>query len=390
MRTFGVEEELLLVDGLTLEPLAAADQAVASAPGTAATGHQLTVELKQEQLEIVCPPQTSLAGQLEAIRTGRALAASAAANVGGQVVALPLPPQRLVSHLVPKPRFRKMEELFGITADEQLTNGFHVHVEIDSPEEAVAVVDRIRIWLPTLLALSANSPFWAGQDSGYGSYRYQVWSRWPTSGPSEVFGSVQDYERHQRALLRTGVPLDAGMLYFDVRVCEHQPTVEVRITDVCLDPAHAAVIATLVRALVETAARDTQRPPVQVPAAELRLWSFQASRAGVGGALVDPASGAPAPAAEVVAGLLRAVRPVLEELGEFDQVRQVVQGILRHGSGAHFQRQAYAQRHSVYDVVAAALQRTHGHQPVPPGVLPVLRPEGGSPAASDQAQRWLA
>lgn len=359
MRRFGVEEELLLVDATTLEPLPAAERLVALQEGSTATGHEVTVELKQEQIEVTSPPQTTLAGQLEAIRTGRAVAEAAAATVGGRVVALPTAPGIISPHLVPAARYRKIAEHFGITAAEQLTNGFHVHVEVSSHEEAVAVLDRIRIWLPALLALSANSPFWHGVETGYASYRYQVWSRWPTSGPTEIFGSPEAYAQHRQALLDTQVPLDPGMLYFDARLCEHQSTVEVRIADVCLDPFHAAVIAVLVRALVEIAARQSHDKAPEVPASVLRIWGWQASRCGVEERLIDPETGEPAPAGDVITQLLDTVRPALIEYGEEEEVESVVADILRRGSGARHQRQAYAVRHEVYDVVAAALQTTH-------------------------------
>jgi len=199
------------------------------------------------------------------------------------------------------------------------------------------VLDRIRVWLPVLVALSANSPFWYGTDTGFASFRYQAWSRWPTAGPSEVFGSVDAYDRLLRALLSSGVPLDDGMIYFDARLSSRFPTVEVRVTDVCLEAEHAGVLAALVRALVETASRQ---------------WR----------------AGAPAPAEVVVARLLRLLRPVLADLGEEEPVAAVVAGILRHGSGARPQRAAYALHGDVRDVVRAALELTH-------------RPAAGSPAA---------
>ncbi|MHA7286234.1 glutamate-cysteine ligase family protein [Arthrobacter sp. MDT3-44] len=95
---------------------------------------------------------------------------------------------------------------FGLTAVEQLTCGCHVHVEIESEEEGVAVPDRIRVWLPPLLAITANSPYWNAADSGFASYRFQAWNRWPTAGPCEVFGSAKAYHAQVREILGSGVP----------------------------------------------------------------------------------------------------------------------------------------------------------------------------------------
>ena len=361
VRLFGVEEELLLVHADTLDLLPAAERVVELAKLKAGDGHQITRELKQEQIEVVSPPQSTLDGQLAAIRAGRSMAAEAAAEVGGRVVALPTAPGPSTPRLVPTPRYRQIRDRFGITAAEQLTCGLHVHVEILSREEGVAVMDRIRGWLPVLLALSANSPFWGGRDTGYASYRYQLWNRWPTSGPTDVFGSVAAYDRLREELLATQVPLDAGMLYFDARLSERFPTIEVRVADVCLAAEHAAVIAALVRALVESASRGwrTGVEPAPVSGAVIRAWSFQASREGVENELIHPATGRLAPATDVLADFLDHVGPALAGYGEKDRVVSAVEEILRSGSGARHQRRAYARRHDFRDVVAAAHEATH-------------------------------
>lgn len=109
------------------------------------------------------------------------------------------------------------------------------------------------------------------------------------TGPSDVFGSVAGYRERIGRLMESGVPLDEGMLYFDARFSARVPTVEVRVADVCPDASHAATIAGVVRALVETAARDWRsgREAVPAPSDVLRVWQFQASRSGLSGDLVD-------------------------------------------------------------------------------------------------------
>lgn len=338
-RTFGVEEELLIVDATTLRPAPLGEQIVA---GThlLSSRHRLSTEFKREQLEVVTPPQTTFEGQLAAIRAGRAVADAAAARYGARTVAVATSPWPLTSTLVAEPRYAEMAERFALTAVDQLTCGFHVHVGVDSDEEGVAALDRIRGWLPVVLALSTNSPLWMGMDTGFASYRYHVWSRWPTAGPTAVFGSAEDYQRHCAELLASGVPLDDGMLYFDARLSARFPTIEVRVADVCLLPRHAAALACLIRALVETAVRDGQagRPPAQLSAALLSAWSWQASRFGLTGELVSPITRRLTPAAEVVGQLLAAVGPVLAEYGELVPVTATVRDILDVGTGAERQR----------------------------------------------------
>lgn len=361
VRRFGVEEELLLIHPDTFDLLPRAEQMLSQIRTRAHTGHELTREIKQEQIEVVSPPQTTLQGQLATIRAGRALAEEVATQVGGRVVALPTAPGPFTPQLVSTPRFRQIRDSFGVTAAEQLTCGFHVHVEITSREEGIAALDRIRGWLPVVLALSANSPFWRGADTGYASYRHQLWNRWPTSGPTEIFGSVHVYDRLVESLLATEVPLDRGMIYYDARLSESHPTLEVRVADVCLAAEHAAAIAALIRALVDTAVVAWQEgvPPDPRPGTLIRTWAWQASRDGVEGALIHPATSRPRPAAEVLDGLLDHVRPVLDGYGETETIAAIIGQILHHGTGVRRQRAAYARSQDIHDVVTDAWEATH-------------------------------
>jgi carboxylate-amine ligase len=149
------------------------------------------------------------------------------------------------------------------------------------------------------------------------------------------------------------------MFYYDARLSERYPTLEVRISDICPDPAVAAAIAALIRALVETALREPRRPVPDVPASELGVWTWMAGRSGIGGRLINPGTGTPVPAGEVINQLLDLVRPVLVDYGEEGPVEAVVHRILRQGTGAHLQRRAFSARQDVRDVVAAALEATH-------------------------------
>jgi carboxylate-amine ligase len=368
-RTFGVEEEFLLVDPATGYPVPVADLALQHRSDRAkpGAGPALTPEVQQEQLEAVGPVCATLQDVAAAIREGRALADEAARSVAARAVALGTSPVAAMPTLVPQPRYLMMAARFGLTLKEQLTCGFHVHVRVVSGEEGVAVLDRIRVWLPVLLALSANSPFWQGRDSGYASFRYQAWNRWPTAGPCERFGSEREYRRYVQTLLATGVLLDEGMVYFDARLSRNHPTVEVRIADVCMDPAHATVIAAIVRALVERAAQEwrsgTSAP--RLSAAQLRLAAWKASESGVEGTLLHPLLNMPCPAAEAVQALLTHIRPALAGSGDEEQVTLELARILTTGTGARRQRESMASTQSLAAVVTDAVDRTHGTATTP-------------------------
>jgi carboxylate-amine ligase len=392
MRTVGVEEELLVVDPagnpvpLGPEALEAAsgrgegetvaehDRAERATEGPAddgvagtggAPGAHLVPELKEQQIELgtrVCSELSEVAAEL---RHWRGRADAAARTVGARVAALASAPVQAEPVTTPGERYERMVAAFGLTAMEQLTCGCHVHVSVSDDEEGVGVLDRIRGWLPVLTALTANSPFWLGRDTGYASYRSQAWGRWPSAGPNPVFGSAEVYHRVLADVLATDTLLDEGMVYFDARLSATWPTVEVRVSDVALRAEDAVVLAGLVRGLVETAARQWRagEPAPDLRTEVLRLAAWRAGRSGLGGDLVDPRSGRPAPAAEVVAALVDHVRPALAAVGDDQRVTDGLAALLRRGNGAVLQRAVYAETGDLAAVVRAAVGATHEDRP---------------------------
>lgn len=379
MRTVGVEEELLLVDAGTGRPRAVAAQVlrlaeergqtastVTSAVATAGTdtpGGTLAHELQQEQLEIDTHPHTDLAPLEDELREWRRTTSLLVREAGARVLATGTSPLPAEPQLVSSTRYREIAEHFGLTASEQLTCGCHVHVSVDSDDEAVGVLDRIQVWLPVLLAVSANSPFWQGAETGYASYRSQAMARWPTAGPCEVFGTAAEYRRQIELMIGSGVPLDEGMIYSDARASHHYPTVEIRVADVCGNVSDTVLIAALCRALVETAAVGwaEDRPAPAVSTRLVRLASWQAGRAGVEGQLIDPVTLRPAPARMVVDALLAVLTPALEATGDADLAHQRVDELFSRGTGATRQRAVLAKTGQLIDVISDLASLTAGH-----------------------------
>ena len=363
-RTFGIEEELLLVDPANGEavPMAGELLNLYVRPLVAGAGPVLTAEFQQEMIEVVTPPHATLAALERDIVAGRAIAHQAAEDVGVRVAALGTSPLPADPHPVQLRRFKAMTEEYGLTAREQLTCGCHIHVSVESPEEAVAVLDRIRIWLPVLIALSTNSPFWHGRDSGYASYRSQVWNRWPSAGPLDILGTPDAYHQLVHDMVSTGVAMDEGMIYFDARLSRHYPTVEVRIADVCMMPENTVLLAGIVRGLVETAAREWKAgtDPAPVPTALLRLAVWKASRWGLRGELLDPVTSRPGPALGVVNSLLHHIRAALEDMGDLQRVEELTDHLLHTGTGAVRQLEVLHRTGDLEDVVDDAANCTVG------------------------------
>lgn len=363
MRTLGVEEEFLIVDPHNGSPLPLAGellrlQGPLGQAVDSSSQPMLSVELHQEQLEVITHPHSSLDGLAAEIRAGRAFADSLARKAGARIAALATSPLAVTPHATRNDRYDELLEKYALTTREQLTCGCHVHVSVGSDEEGVAVLDRIRSWLPPLIALSSNSPFWNGTDSGYASFRTQAWNRWSTAGPTEVFGSAQAYHALVADLSDTGVVINPD---FDARLSARHPTVEIRVADVCLDPRDTVLIAALVRALVETAAREWKagQAPDMVPAVILRQGTWQASRWGIQGELLHPVTHKPDTARHVISALHGHVLDALYEAGDAAYVEESLQRILSNGTGASRQRQAHDRNGQLADVVTDAIKLTH-------------------------------
>jgi carboxylate-amine ligase len=362
VRTVGVEEELLLVDPDTGEPQAQSAAVLALAEADDAHRGLFEKELFGQMLEFATHPQTDMAELGAEIVRCRKEAARLAEESGCTVAALatsPLPvsPTVNVNH-----RYQWLAEQYGISTREELVCGCHVHVSVESDEEGTAVVDRIRPWLPVLLAISANSPFWQGDDTGYHSYRSQVWDRWPSAGPTELFGSAERYHRRVADMVATGVILDAKMAYFDARLSEQYPTVEIRVADVCLHAETAQLLATLVRGLVETAAREWRAgvEPVNHSVSMLRLATWRAARTGPEGELLHPVTMRPVPADVVVRELVEHIAEALSATGDLRPVLDALAELRRRGTGAQVQRALLEQRGNLRDVVTACVRHTQG------------------------------
>nr|WP_202520101.1 glutamate--cysteine ligase [Streptomyces sp. SID1034] len=344
--TLGVEEEYLLVDPDSGLPVPLSDE-VRTAAGLEPMVQEREVqpELLLAQVEVatpVCSTLDEVGGHLLRLRHavgaaaeqhGCRLAATAAAPLTGSA-----PTE--VTH---EPRYQDLRARAAQLVEEQFINGMHVHVGMPDREVAVSVLNRIRVWLPTLLAMSANSPFWQGRDTGFASWRTPVFSRWPVCGPPPRFEDLEDYERRTRALVESRVILDTGQLYWQARLSERYPTLELRCLDVQLRADDAVMLAGVVRALAATALRAHKagEPEPQCPPELLQAAVWHAARHGLGGTLIDSA-GRPRPAGDTLCQLTQHIAQDLAESGDEREVGSLIHRLLRQGNGADRQREALA------------------------------------------------
>lgn len=357
LRRVGVEEEFLLVrPGRT--DLAPEGESVVADASAAAEGAQFEHELKQAQAELGSEPTASLPALERDLVGLRGRLADAAHERGVQLVASGTSPVLAPARTTVQPRYQAMTEEFGLVARQQLTCGMHLHIDVGSDDEGVRVIDGITPWLPVLTALSANSPFYNGNDTGLASYRSVLWGQWPTAGPTGGFGSPAAYRALQQTLVGLGAARDEAMLYFAARLSARYPTVEIRVCDVCAVVEDAPVLAGLARALVEHAAAADPAPPLRLEV--LRAAAWRAARDGMDGELVDPVglggSAGPLlrPAWDLVERLLDRVAGELDAAGDTAFVTEGLARIRDRGTGARHQRTVYAE-HDDFAAVMGAL-----------------------------------
>ncbi|MFV9635302.1 glutamate--cysteine ligase [Mycobacterium neumannii] len=357
--TIGVEEEFLLVDPASGEPVAF-NEAVAREAAT--RGVKLQLELTTCQVETTSEVVASSGELRDQLLRLRRLSAEAADAAGAQLLAVGLPPTLPQEFpITDSPRYREIGEKFGMIAHEQGICGCHVHVAVPSREAAIRVSNRLRPWLPSLLALSANSAIYRNSDTGYASWRSVLWARWPSAGPPPHFDSVDEYDAVVQMMQQAGAMLDDGMIYWDVRPSKNFPTIEVRVADVPATAAETVLLAALTRAAVMTALEDERRgeptPPLAAHALKAAYW--KSARDGLDGHAVDLLeSHQRVPARELLDRLVEHVRPALEAVGDHDLVFDELRRVTEQGNGAIRQRRAWQRRRDVGDVVAEAAEAT--------------------------------
>lgn len=347
----GVEEEFLLVsaDGRPL-PRGAAVISAADDSG-------VEPELTKVQVEINAPVSHHSSQLRDHLVGLRSSVAEAAARHGARLLAVGAPPGGDPGQpITEKPRYQEMERRFGRLAREQAVCGCHVHIDVPDQEAAVQVSNHLRPWLPTLLALTANSPIYLGEDTGFASWRSIMWSRWPCSGPPPYFDSAERYDELVAMQVASGSILDEQMVYWDVRPSSHLPTVEVRVSDVPATVDETVLLATLVRALVMTAldAIAAGRAAPRIDSEVLRAAYWIAARDGLAGPGLDVAGVRSLPVPELLGLLMAHVGPALDQLGERSEVERILAIVLSEGNGAIRQRKAFGQGQDVSDVVALA------------------------------------
>jgi carboxylate-amine ligase len=315
---------------------------------------RLARELFQDCVEMRTPVFSTVAQMARELPALRRRVAEAANKAGVRIAAAGLHPisdpfsQRFTSG----ERYERMKEELGALARLQIIYALHVHVGVPDSEAAIRATNALLRHVPLLTALSANSPFWNGMDTGFASARVKIRDASPRSGLPPTFRSWEEFENYTDAIVAMGNIPDFSWFWWDVRPHPRHGTVELRVPDAQAEPDYVIAVAALTQCLVATA---EDHVPEDARFVSENKW--RAIRSGLDACFYDFDRGEEKGARQTARELVARLRPVAQDLGceaELDGVSD----ILRRGTGADLQRAAYEKRGSLEDVVEYLLGTT--------------------------------
>src|SRR6266568_68456 len=359
--TIGIEEEFQLVDGQTGQ-LSPGIQTIL-ARGHAIFGEQIKAEMLQPTVELISDILPDIATARKEMQALRRRLACLVQEEGLALISAGTHPTALWQNQLrtPSDRYAQLEEELQDVARSILIFGLHVHVGVENQEMAVTLMNQLRTWLPHLLALSSNSPFWAGRLTGLKSYRSAVWKPFPRSGIPEVFPSWSDFNSYVQALIKTDCIDNGKKIWWDIRPHPFFSTIEFRICDMpaTLDDtiAIAALCQALVAKLIWLNKRGLRTQALSSHFIEENKW--RVIHLGLDAEVIDFVKERRLSMRESLSELLDFVNDVVDDLGsrrEINYLRSLLED--PRGTGADRQIAIYQQTGSLDAVIRLLMQQT--------------------------------
>ncbi len=357
--TLGIEEEFQIVDPESRELRSHVESILG---GDGSFEEKFKRELHQSVIEIgtvVCRDIHAARKDLTALRSELA---RAAIDSGMRIAAAGTHPSShwITQDITDDPRYQGLLQEMQMTARSNLIFGLHVHVGIPDREEAIQIMNSARYFIPHCLALSTNSPFWVGRDTGFKSYRSKVFDRFPRTGIPSFFNSLSEYEEYIKLLVKTGCIDNAKKIWWDIRVHPFFDTIEWRVCDVPMRVEETLTLAALFQAITAKLHQMIQQNTTWrvYRRALLAENKWRASRYGVQGKLIDFGRQEEVDFKILAGELLEFVDDVVDGLGTRDEIARVLQ-ILEEGTGADRQLAVYKKTGSLDKVVDHIIDETH-------------------------------
>ncbi len=361
--TIGIEEELMIVDADSYELVNAIESLLEDARAADSTAGEIKPELMESVLEIATRPAANTAEAGQQLRALRRQVHDIAARRGLTIGSAGTHPfalwedQRIAS----RQRYRELVNALRFVARQELIFGLHVHVGLDDPDKAIHVANGMRVHLPVLLALSANSPFWRGDGTGMASTRLPIFRAFPRVGVPPSYRDWADYERQIEFMVSSGVMEDYTYLWYDVRPHPKLGTVEIRACDAQTRVEHTLGLAALIQAMVKELAEhfDEGKHLGEYPWQMLDENRWLAARHGLGGELVDLPTNARVATKALAQRLLDRLRDHAQDLGSLAEL-EGIEDLLARGNGAARQVVVYEANHDLREVMAEVVAATIG------------------------------
>ena len=361
--TVGVEEELMIVDANSYALVNAIESLLEDAGATNVEREdgEIKPELMESVLEIAtkpCPDTGEAANQLRSLRLN---VRETAAGRGLTIASAGTHPfarwedQRIVA----RPRYRDLISALRFVARQELIFGMHVHVGLDDPDKAIHVANGMRVHIPVLLALSANSPFWRGDRTGLLSTRTPIFRAFPRVGMPPAYQDWDDWRRQVAFMVSSGVMEDYTYLWYDVRPHPNLGTVEIRVCDSQTRLEHTVALTALIQAMVHEIAEhfDAGQKLADYPWQMLDENKWLAARHGLDGEIVDLPSHERVTTKALTRRLLERLEPHAQQLGG-DSALDGIRDLLARGNGATRQCVVYEANTDLHEVMAEIVAAT--------------------------------
>jgi glutamate---cysteine ligase / carboxylate-amine ligase len=359
--TLGIEEEFQLVDGLTGALMSRAPQILEK--GAAIFGENIKPEMLQSTIELISDVLPDISVARRELYASRTLLAQCVHEEGLALVSAGTHPFSNWQDQLTSPGERYQElalEYRDVVLSDQIF-GLHVHIGLGDNELTIKVLNQVRSWLPHLIALSSNSPFWIGRNTGLKSYRSVMWRRFPRSGIPPILSSYSTFEEYVQQLVDMGAVDDGKKVWWDVRPHSFFKTVEFRMFDMPLTIDDTLALAALCQALVAKIVSLTERgealPIIQGQYIEENKWWSLMN--GLDSVIYDFQRKERIPMREAVRDLLDFVQDQSEELGSQKELQHLYNLIESpQGTGADRQVAIYQQTGDTSEVVKFLREQT--------------------------------
>lgn len=357
--TIGVEEEYMIIDPETRE-LKSHDQKIVEMASKV-----LDDKVKAEMHQAVVEVGTGICNDVEEARQDISKLRRAVSDIAGELgLRIGAAGTHPFSHwstqlITPNPRYEEIISEMQEAARSNLIFGLHVHIGVEDKNMAIHLSNSLRYFLPHVYALSTNSPFWEGRNTGFKSFRTKVFDKFPRTGIPDMFQNYADYENYVKLLIKTGCIDNAKKIWWDLRVHPFFSTIEFRICDIPLTVDETICITAIFQALVSKLykLRLSNMQFINYNRALINENKWRASRYGIDGKLIDFGKEQEFRTRTLILELLDFIDDQLDELGSRDAVNYV-HTILEKGTGADRQLEIYNESNSLVSVVDYIMEQT--------------------------------